>query len=57
VFRVSVWGLGVLFGGLSPPKLRQDGTGFRTGVIKLSLTMYPFSISINEHVPLQFLMT
>ena len=51
-------GLGALFGGLSPPKLpRGDGTGFRTGVIKLSLAMYPFSISIDEHVPLKFLMT
>jgi len=47
-----------LFGGLSPPKLpRDDGTGFwfRTGVIKLSLAMYPFSISIDEHVPLKSL--
>jgi len=43
-----------LFGGLSPSKLpRADGTGFRfrTGVIKLSVAMYPFSISIHEHVP------
>ena len=49
-----------MFGGLSPPKLpRGDGTGFRfrTGVIKLSLAMYPFSISIDEQVPLKFLMT
>jgi len=49
-----------LFVGLSPPKLpRGDGTGFRfrTGVIKLSLAMYPFSISIDEHVHLKFLMT
>jgi len=49
-----------LFGGLSPPKLtRGDGTGFRfrTGVIKLFLAMYPFSISIDEHLPLKFLMT
>jgi len=30
---------------------------FRTGVPKLSLAMYPFSISIDEHVPLKFLMT
>jgi len=27
----------------------------RTGVHKLSLSMYPFSISIDEHVPLKFL--
>jgi len=41
-------GLGALFGGLSPPKLpRGDGSRFRTGVIKLSLAMYPFSISID----------
>jgi len=27
VFHVSIWGLGALFGGLSPPKtLRGDGT-------------------------------
>jgi len=52
------------FGGLgacSPKLPRGDGTGFRfrTGVnvIKLSLAMYPFSISINEHVLLKFLMT
>jgi len=46
-----------LFEGLSPPKLaRGDGTGFRTGVIKLSLAMYPCSISIDEHLPLKFLM-
>jgi len=47
-------------GGLSPPKLpRGDGTGFRfrTGVIKPSLAIYPFSISIDEHVPLKFYMT
>ena len=53
-------GIGALFGGLSPPKLpRGDETGFRfrTGVIKLSLAMYPFSISVDEHVPLKFLMT
>ena len=56
MFHVSIWGLGALFGGLSPPKLpRGDGTGFRfrTGVIKLPLAMYPFSISIDGHVPLQ----
>jgi len=54
----SVSGLGALFGGLSPPKLdRGDGTGFwfGTGVIKLPLAMYPFSISIDEHVPQNFL--
>jgi len=28
----------------------------RTGVPKLSLAMYPFNISIDEHVPLKFLM-
>jgi len=43
-------GLGALFRELSPP------TGFRTGVIKLSLAMYSFSNSIDEHVPLKFLM-
>ena len=46
-------GLGALFGKLSPPKVpRGDETGFRfgAGVIKLSLAMYPFSISIDEHV-------
>jgi len=51
---------GALFGGLSPPKLpRGDGTGcrFRTSVIKLYLAMHPCSISIDEHVPLKFLMT
>jgi len=26
---------------------------YRTGVPKLSLSMYPFSISIDEHVPLK----
>jgi len=26
-------------------------------VLNLSLTMYPFSISTDEHVPLKFLMT
>jgi len=30
---------------------------FRTGVPKLSLAMFPFRISIDEHVPLKFLMT
>jgi len=30
---------------------------FRTGVPKLSLAMYPFSISIDEHVPVKFLTT
>jgi len=53
-------GLGALFGGLSPPKLPcNDGTGFRfrTGVLKFSLAMYSFSISIDEHVPLTLLMT
>ena len=30
---------------------------FRTGVIKLSLTMHSFSISVDEHVPPKFLMT
>jgi len=30
---------------------------FRTGVPKLSLAMYPFSTSIDEHVPLKLLMT
>jgi len=29
----------------------------RSGVPKLTLPMYPFSISIDEHVPLKFLMT
>jgi len=60
VFHVSSWGVGILFGELSPPKLpRGDRTGFRfrTGVIKLSLTMYPFSISIDGHVPLKFYIT
>jgi len=59
IYSVSIWGIGTLFGGLSPPKLpRGDGTGFRfrTGVIKLSLAMYPSRISIDEHVPLTFLM-
>jgi len=49
-----------LFGGLSPPMLpRGDGAGFsfRTGVMKLSLAMYPFIISIDDHVLLKFLMT
>ena len=53
-------GLELCLGGLSPAKLPcGDGTGFRLriGVIKLSLAMYPFSISIDEHVPLKFLMT
>jgi len=30
---------------------------FRSAVPKLSLTIYHFSISIDEHVPLKFLMT
>jgi len=30
---------------------------FRTGVPKLSLVMYHFSTSIDEHVPLKFIMT
>ena len=30
---------------------------FRTSISKLSLAMYPFSISLYEHVPLKFLMT
>jgi len=45
---------------LSPPKHPSgDGTGFRfrTGVIKISLAMYLFSISIDEHIPLKFYMT
>jgi len=29
----------------------------RPGVLNLSLTMYPFSISTYEHVPRKFLMT
>jgi len=33
------------------------GFRFKTGVFKLSQAMYPFSISIDEHVPLKFLMT
>ena len=61
VLYVTIWEeLGALFGGLIPPKLPGgDGTEcrFRTGVIKLSLAMYPFSIPIDEHVPLKFLMT
>jgi len=28
-----------------------------SGITNLSLTMYPFSISTDEHVPLKFLMT
>jgi len=32
-------------------------TPYRTGVPNLSLTMYPFSIPTDEHVPLKFLMT
>jgi len=35
----------------------RQGFRFGTGVIKLSLAMYPFSISTDEHVPLKFLMT
>jgi len=51
-------GLGALLRGISPPKLpRGNETRFRSGVIKLSLAMHPFSISIDEHVPLKFLMT
>jgi len=56
----SLGGLGASFGGLSRPKIPSgDGTGFgfRTCVIKLSLSMYSFSISIDEHVPLKFLLT
>jgi len=30
---------------------------YKAGVPKLSLAMYPFSISIDEHVPLKFHMT
>jgi len=30
---------------------------YRTGVTNLSLTMYPFTISIYEHVPLKFPVT
>jgi len=30
---------------------------FKSGVPNLSLTMYPFSISTDENVPLKFLMT
>jgi len=30
---------------------------FSTGVPKLSLAMYPFSTSVDEHVPIKFLMT
>jgi len=29
----------------------------RSGILKLTLPMYSFSISIDEHVPLKFLMT
>jgi len=32
-------------------------TSIRLGVPNLPLTMYPFSISTDEHVPLKFLMT
>jgi len=59
-FMFQFGGLAAFFGGPSPPKFpRGDGTGFRfrTGVIKLSLAMYPFSILIDEHVPLTFFMT
>ena len=46
-----------MFGGDKPTKAhRGDGTGFRASVIKLSLAMHPFSISINEHASLKFLM-
>jgi len=38
---------------LSSPKAQI----YRTGIPKISLTMYPFSISIDEHVPLKFPMT
>jgi len=33
------------------------GVGFGEGFPKLFLAIYPFSISIDEHVPLKFLMT
>jgi len=52
--------LGALFEGAKPTKAPcGDWTGFRfrTGVTKTSLAMYPSSISIDEHVPLKFLMT
>jgi len=60
VFHVSLWGAWRFVWGTKPTKAPPgDDTGFRfrTGVIKLSLAMYHFSISIDEHVPLKFLMT
>jgi len=47
------WGAWSSVWGTKPTKApRGDGTmfRFRTGVIKLSLAMYPFSISTDEHV-------
>jgi len=38
-------------------RLGTIGLNFRTSICKLSTAMYPFSISLNEHVPLKFLMT
>jgi len=39
-----------IFKGVSPPCAPLVTDLFRTGVIKLSLAIYPFSISIDEHV-------
>jgi len=38
-------------------ELRASFSDCKKGVPKLFLAMYPFSISIDEHVPLKFLMT
>ena len=42
---------------MHPPKDPPQAQVYRTGVTNLSLTMYPFNISIDKHVPLKFLMT
>jgi len=63
IYGVSRFNFGVAWSfawGTKPTKApRGDGTGFRfrTGVTKLYLAMCPFSISIDEHVSLKFLIT
>jgi len=47
---ISSW-----FGG--GDRLEIANTPSKTGVSKLSLTMYPGSISTDEHVPVKFLKT
>jgi len=49
VFHISIWGLGALFGGLSPPKPPGgDGTEMNTHLVKYNTVLKILLISLNE---------